>query len=423
MKRRSYFSGFVGALMAGIILLTQSISAWAARGDPDVSFGTLSNFTDVVSSKQMYPGAIAVQADGKLLVAGSMAQTAAPGTYILLLRRYNANGSVDTSFGLSGFAIERILGTPYVYGYANSVAVQTDGKIVVAGGYYSSANQLAPAIFRFTARGELDTTFGTDGRWALPLGTGGAWNITIFKNRILALLDADLVALRSLDGSLDTSFGAGGFAHLGIIPRALAVNLKRDMLVVGGNSIYADGAGLTFPRLQYFKSDGTPDMNHGAGGIVSLDFAAPECLQDVNAVYSLDTQGGDGKVLVVAANYAITVLFNQANVFRLRTDDSLDAFFGTGGFVARCVFGGTSPPSGRIRVYGSSQIVALINRAGGSVTARNLKHYDTSGVFTFDSPVYQAADFVILPTSEKVVTVERFSSGNIYGIKLRRFLN
>jgi uncharacterized delta-60 repeat protein len=108
--------------------------------------------------------AVAETADGRIVAAGSISND-------VLLARFNADGSVDTSFGDDGYVIQPIgTGTDIAY----DVAIQTDGKIVVAGLTNSGTNDALVA--RFHADGTLDTTFGGGDGWtSVPSTTAQAW--------------------------------------------------------------------------------------------------------------------------------------------------------------------------------------------------------------------------------------------------------
>jgi uncharacterized delta-60 repeat protein len=260
------------------LLLGLSLIVRADHGDPDPTFGHIGVKIDHVSGKTMFPRAIAQQADGKLLVAGTMTGNGYPFP-MLLLRRYNTSGSVDTGFGLSGFGVEELNNQAwYIYGETNKVALQSDGRIIVAGGSYDfSSTRIKPTIFRFTPYGDLDMSFGDHGRVIFDDGGEGVTTsgLAIFKEKILTLLWSqsgyNLIRLNS-NGTLDTAFGASGLRSVGINAITLATNRATGKIIVGGSS-------LTSPSefaLQHFNINGTPDTAHGIDGIAALQ-VAPGC--------------------------------------------------------------------------------------------------------------------------------------------------
>ena len=81
---------------------------------------------------------------------------------LFALVRYNTDGSMDTTFGTNGI-VKTVIGT---WAQAYSVALQSDGKIVLAG---SASSHFALA--RYNTDGSLDTTFGTNGIVTTSIGT------------------------------------------------------------------------------------------------------------------------------------------------------------------------------------------------------------------------------------------------------------
>ena len=139
---------------AGSAKAKEKIAAAAGHqhGSLDTSFGR--------GGKVMTPAlshgaaALAIQQDGKLVTAGS-----GGGGFALV--RYNANGSLDTSFGRGG-----IVTTPGS-GAAAALVIQKDGKLVASGG-----ERGAFALARYNANGSLDTSFGSGGKLTTPIGSG-----------------------------------------------------------------------------------------------------------------------------------------------------------------------------------------------------------------------------------------------------------
>src|SRR5439155_8339942 len=109
---------------------------------------------------------VALQDDGKIVVAGD---TLAPGNNDFAVARYNANGSLDTSFNGTGKATADFSQIDY----GRSVAVQGDGKIVVAGDAEHGDGRIF-AVARFKADGTPDTSFNKTGKVTTDFGGGKA---------------------------------------------------------------------------------------------------------------------------------------------------------------------------------------------------------------------------------------------------------
>jgi uncharacterized delta-60 repeat protein len=197
--------------------------------------------------------ALALQPDGKILVAGSVAGGAAP--FDTLLLRYDTAGNLDKStFGNgTGFVITPVGGSDF----ANAVMVQpTDNKIVLAG--HANVDQSPSvdtsdfALIRYDASGALDPSFGLPGTPGIVVDNLGA-----FDNALSAALQSDgmivvagntgsagsgtrvVVARYAADGSRDSTFGSNGivsFAPLGpsVIASGNAVVLQGGAIVVAG---------------------------------------------------------------------------------------------------------------------------------------------------------------------------------------------
>jgi uncharacterized delta-60 repeat protein len=154
MKRSALL---VGLTLFGLGLLGVSSAATVPlAGSLDPSFGSHGTVTAGAGGSI---GGIAVQPDGKIVVAGTTKGER------FLLARYLPDGSPDPTFGDGGYVETPVGG----WAFAHGIALQPDGRIVVAGGSYQEGNQADPAVLeeftlaRYNSNGSLDTSFGTDG--------------------------------------------------------------------------------------------------------------------------------------------------------------------------------------------------------------------------------------------------------------------
>lgn len=196
-----------------------SLVRYSIDGDMDVTFGTGGKVLTSVSERSDVAYAIAVQPDGKILVAGSSDQSAAGNGLDFMLVRYNTNGTLDTTFGNGGKVVTDILHQGNV---ARAMVLQADGKIVLGGEALvnSSTSGVDFALARYTTNGTLDTTFGSGGTVTTALKTGAGSDVvrglalqTVDgEARILAAGgDGDFLAARyTAAGVLDNSFATGG---------------------------------------------------------------------------------------------------------------------------------------------------------------------------------------------------------------------
>jgi len=176
-------------------------------GSLDTSFGTGGKVVTSISSGDDDPFALVLQPDGKLVAGGNAAATysasGSPVTGDFALARYNADGSLDTSFGSGGTVITPIGSDANV----NGLVVLPSGKLV-AGGWAQLGANYEFALARYNADGTLDTTFGNGGTVTVPIAGGGTDDEAV---TLLVQPDGRLVAagrsVNSTTGSIDYSIG------------------------------------------------------------------------------------------------------------------------------------------------------------------------------------------------------------------------
>ena len=202
--------------MAAAWLLAAAIFAGPAHGAPggelDATFGENGRLT---IQEADYAGTILQQPDGKLLVAGHF-ESSGWGTFHMAVLRLHPDGSLDGSFGNNGMAT--IDFGPY--NFATGLALQADGRIIVAG-WSIGDNGADFALARLNTGGSLDATFGGDGLVTLDLGGDeGVRGILLLQDGQLLVTgaryedgNADMAFARfNADGTLDTTFGTGPVA-------------------------------------------------------------------------------------------------------------------------------------------------------------------------------------------------------------------
>ena len=205
-----------------------------------------------------YAEAVIVQADGKIIMSGVMQDNIGPEQWTTLAR-FNSDGLPDPTFGVRGGAQTAIANfQPSERG----LAVQPDGKILVAGVSFphdsSPTNDLALA--RFNANGSPDTTFGGSGFVVTDFGSNERARALAVEpgGRIVVIGSSDasganrlLLAQYNADGSLDTSFGTGGRVLAG---EASAIQLGAGIAVQPDGRILVVGAGNGNVALARYSS-------------------------------------------------------------------------------------------------------------------------------------------------------------------------
>jgi len=231
--------------LAGVVasLLLCAGSAFAAPGDLDPGFGK-GGLVQVAPSAGIEPNGALLQPDGKIVVFGELRNTPFA-TMAMALMRFNADGSPDTHFGRRGRAVAAV--TNFI-NYANAAVLQADGRILVAGEAQSADGTLSEfALLRFNADGTLDASFGSGGKVTTnfvgqrPGGVSNPAHAVVVQadGRILvggsASACADdcgprLTALARYqpDGSLDASFGSGGMVQVNAIGNVYLFGLAAD---------------------------------------------------------------------------------------------------------------------------------------------------------------------------------------------------
>ncbi len=273
---------------------------------------------------------VVVQTDGKIIVAGY----AYNGTdYDFALVRYNADGSLDTSFDDDGIVI-----TPIGPGndYAYSVALQADGKILVAGSSSSNGYNDDFALVRYDEHGSLDPNFGNGGIVTTPIGTSHDVGYCVSvqaDNKILvagyALYDmnADFALVRyNANGSLDADFDGDGVVTTAVGTAADVATsvLPQDdgkILVAGRSSV---GGTFDFAVVRY-NANGSLDTSFDGDGKVTTSVCTGS-----DQGYGMSVQR-DGKILV--AGYSTGSMFADFAVVRYDSSGTLDADFDGDGIV------------------------------------------------------------------------------------------
>jgi len=216
---------------------------------------------------------LALQADGKIVLAGTVSSgTSAYGDS--LLARVRADGTPDTSFGpnANGFVLQNLGQTDGFTG----VALDASGRIVAAAAYdvYGSWGY---SVFRYAANGSPDATFGSGGRVRFDTtGTSGDVLVDSAGGILVASVvrgPAHGVARFLPDGSVDRAFGTDGVATAaGLNPptdRAAGGELAFQMdgkLVLGATTLAGPQYDDTRMAAARFNADGTRDQNFGVGG-------------------------------------------------------------------------------------------------------------------------------------------------------------
>jgi uncharacterized delta-60 repeat protein len=269
--------------------------------------------------------AVALQNDGKILMAGENMIRGRPRVYVVRLR---ADGSREGNWGLGNKLNAEV----------RAVAVQPDGKIVVGGSFTSVSGRTQHRLLRLNGDGTLDETFN--------IGTGASavvWTIVVQPDgKILAAGAFDqfndrktgYVVRLNPDGSFDPGFQTGSGADADV----LAVALQKDgKILIGGKFSGVNGAACS--RVARLNADGSADPGFKPG-------SGPD-----NLVQSIAVQP-DGKILLGGGFEAVSGV-TRHGVARLNADGSLDKMFNNGEGASGYVWRVAVQPDGKVLAAGA----------------------------------------------------------------------
>ena len=278
-----------------------------------------------------------VQPDDKIVVAGKIDKYPSVEVFVA---RYNPDGSLDSTFGSSGYFTSSVLettsGSPLGNGEPDGVALQSDGKIVVVG-FVQPSSYYNAFILRLNADGSLDTSFGA-GAGYIKTSISNTFNSVAIQSdgKIVVVgsnLDSGtklLLARYNSDGSVDSSFGSAGFVYesrdtfeAGI---ALAID-ENGNIIVGGN-LY-NSVGYWF--VERFNSNGVLDTTFNSNtGVNIINPGGNQVLTYLNSLILDDAGniivgGGTGHIYTTGAASDTSVLVS------LTGEGVTDTSFGSSG--------------------------------------------------------------------------------------------
>jgi uncharacterized delta-60 repeat protein len=353
-------------LFALVTIATQAQSP----GDIAQSYGATPGFNNIVRT-------IAQQADGKTLVGGNF--TTYNGVNENKIIRLNADGSKDTSF---------IIGTLFG-GNVYTIVPQADGKILIGGDFTSYNGVTENRIIRLNSDGSKDATFATGTGfnnivYSIALQTDGKIIVGGAFSLYNEVTEKSIIRLNS-DGSKDATFATG----TGFVSSVRTIKQQANgKILIGGN--FSSYNGVTENRIIRLNSDGSKDATFTTGtGFNSVVYAIE--LQDdgkiiVGGAYNtyngvneskiirLNTDGSKDAIFVTGTGISNIVykIVQQAddkilvggefinyngvsenNIIRLNTDGSKDTSFTTGTGFDSTVYTIAQQANGKILVGGN----------------------------------------------------------------------
>jgi uncharacterized delta-60 repeat protein len=314
-----------------------------AAGSLDPTFGTGGIVTTNFGGEDnTVANATAIQSDGKILVAGSIPNNQGFGE--AGVARYNTNGSLDSTFGTAGIVVTSETDPIGLFG----IALQPDGKIVVGGAGFLSVDAI-----RYNTNGSLDTTFGNGGiasvrpfpPTAFDAGTGGL--ALQADGRILVAAGSALVRFLG-NGQVDSTFGTGGVAPL--VSNATSITLLstgKILIASSFNSLIPAPSGT----IARYKANGSLDTGFALHGQIST-------VGPASAIEPLS----DGK-FIVAGSFATSIGTPPAPndygvaLTRYNGNGTIDTTFGSHGGVVTAFTGETDAVGFALAIQSNGAIV------------------------------------------------------------------
>jgi uncharacterized delta-60 repeat protein len=205
------------------------VARFLSDGSLDTTFGHGGMVLTPFKGADAFANAVVLEPDGKIAVAGSEVSARRPVRMNFALARYRSGGSVDPAFGKAG-----VVTTPFrLAGYATSVALQHDGKIIVAGsftGRYLDSGGFV--VVRYQRDGGIDSYFGRNGRVNTPIAGGFATARSVLvqpDRKIVGVGDVEIHDTGQNGFALARYFG--GTLHC-VVPRLKGATLARAMLAL-----------------------------------------------------------------------------------------------------------------------------------------------------------------------------------------------
>jgi uncharacterized delta-60 repeat protein len=312
------------------------IGRFNADGTPDQAFGSRGSVTLPLDSSgdNDLCAAVAVQPDGKIVLAGTRYLPSFPGSIPeFFVARIDDAGAVDPTFG-GGTGFSQFPFDGFDAAIANALALDHDGRIIVAG-FAGAANLSDPelVVARLLPDGSFDATFNGTGRMSIP-GLAQASQIAIDAADRIVMSDGAAACwlVRVLtDGSLDDAFGDGGIVRCGapVGTNDFFVDDQGRFVLAG-----AFGTGVSDDDLGIVRvlPNGLPDPSFGNGGIavVAFDFPSPGQGNDL-ALKVVGTPDGKIVALGYAEYQSPGIGYQYAVAVRVDAAGVLDPSFGAGG--------------------------------------------------------------------------------------------
>ena len=309
----------LGVLTVVLAVLAAGLVASAAPGDLDTSFSADGVVTTSVESGGLGQS-VAVQSDGKVVVAG---YALVGGNYDVAVVRYTSSGALDSTFGTGGIVTVDFSGG-HDLGYG--LDLDSSGRIVVAGVVDASSANSEFGVIRLSSSGALDETFSSDGKVAFGVGPGDD-----FGQSVIAADNGDVYVAGYSNNASDWDFGVARLATNGnldttfssdgtaIVSWGLSNDYAYGMVLASDGDVILAGTSGGDFAVARLTSSGVLDTAFSGDGRATVDVGAGD---DTARAAALATDGD-----IILAGFS----GGDVAVVRLTSGGSLDATFAGSG--------------------------------------------------------------------------------------------
>ncbi len=423
-------------LLLNLACFFASNLSFAQTGSLDVNFGIAGIVKTDIDNGNDYGFSIAQQSDGKIIVAGIARVDTTNNNFGLM--RYNINGSLDSTFGINGIVTTDI--QPNADDAAQSVCIQNDGKIIVAGRSAASSSPYDIALARYTIDGNLDSTFDIDGIVTTDIAGYNDFGSSVkmkSDGKIVVVAytfdgtNTGLAVLRyNSNGSLDTTFDTDGIAitYTGnIYLDGQSVGIQSDGKIVAVATTILAGNNYDYLVVRY-NTNGTLDTSFDGDGIVTTDV----CYKDY--AYSVAIQT-DGKIVVAGSSTdTITSISGRCfSLVRYNSNGSLDTTFDGDGKVFTKITN-LADKAYSVAIQSNGKIIAVGNSADGVSDFKiAMVCYNTDGsldnsfgnggmVTTNIASEHEYGESVLIQHDGKIIITGFIRDGATFDIFVARYL-
>lgn len=289
---------------------------YTTAGVLDTTFGTGGVVTLTIGNG-LTPNSILVDANGKIVVAGNANIS---GQINLFIARFTSAGAIDTTFGNNSSGYNTITANAYYKG--NSLAIDTNAKLVVAG-VASSLNGSDFLVARFNTNGQLDTTFNSIGIVTTTIPNYSVNNATSVSvdssNRIVACGYSNnnnnslfVIVRYTSSGTLDTGFGVNSN---GVVTNAIGTNSQIFSSVIDANgNIVVGGLSDNNFAIARYNTNGSLDTTFENAGILLTTINAGSQIKALAFASGRVIAGGYETEYITQAQQVALVKYNKNNV-------------------------------------------------------------------------------------------------------------